>query len=641
MICINTLALLCLYRAGHSEATHIDNSVAGSASKHRAVPSGCSGIIDMFGTPHLELEHLPTVFPSMHVTHDCNAVWEVPSYIQEDAEGDNSNRRSEYISTVKYNGTPKILSYSNESQNVHYCKSGISDLFPRRQRQPQPSAKGSVEQNRNVTKIADRKADVSYFMDSSPCSILFESKKPIPPYIANYKHNVMDLLDEKENIGELYSLLGENKHEPSSNRRPVISYIKDRAVHLCQNIKLKPKPYINTVKDDNMDICNEVCESSAPQPPALRQHPTPLVSEQLPLQPNAAILLSHHHTRERQNCQQPVLPHIHETGSPLRGNTTKLQGLFSATRCHETSSSSSEHEHLPVLKKLNEMQGNGDITIPEDKFIWKSILDPMAGTGLKIKFVREKVKGGMDSTGSTSKSTPCKEKDKDHHEEEKAASLAPSNIVPKDNFICMSASEPLAGIGQKIEIQIEKPRGHSDSAGKEGQSVSGEGLKIKDSEEVCCSFSNTTGAAGCSIEIPSTSRKQDDNNLQLSQLVPPPGLPARTPVQKQPRGKKPSTCSTQTRLKPIRRALLPRIPLRKARGGGKLCKGKNSTAQKCKQELKSHLPASCYYRGGSKQEFEYILSPVLISVQGKLIESKKYVLRRSGLFGRLPQPVPY
>jgi hypothetical protein len=48
------------------------------------------------------------------------------------------------------------------------------------------------------------------------------------------------------------------------------------------------------------------------------------------------------------------------------------------------------------------MQGNGDITIPEkDKFIWKSVLDPMAETGLKMKFVRERVNGGMDSTGST------------------------------------------------------------------------------------------------------------------------------------------------------------------------------------------------------------------------------------------------
>jgi hypothetical protein len=129
-------------------------------------------------------------------------------------------------------------------------------------------------------------------------------KKPIPPYMANYKHNVTDLLDEKENIAELYSLLSENRHEPSSNRRLVISDIKNQAVHSCQNIKLKPKPYINTVKeDDSMDICNDVCESSAPQPPALRQHPTPLVLEQLPLQPNAAILLSHHHTHERQNCQ--------------------------------------------------------------------------------------------------------------------------------------------------------------------------------------------------------------------------------------------------------------------------------------------------------------------------------------------------
>jgi hypothetical protein len=310
--------------------------------------------------------------------------------------------------------------------------------------------------------------------------------------------------------------------------------------------------------------------------------------------------------------------------------------LFNATRCHQTNGSSSEHERFPVLKKLNEVQGNGYITIPKDKFIWKSVLDPMAGTGFKRKFVRERVKGGMDSTGSTSKSPPCKEKDKNHHKEEKAASLSPSNIVPKDNFICMSASELLAGIGQKIELQIDRPKEHSDSAGKEGQSVSGEGLKIKDSEEVYC-----TGAAGCSNDIPSTYRKQDNNGLQLSQLVPSPGLPARTPVLKQPRDKKPSTCSTQTHLKTICRALLPPIPLRKARGSGRLCKGNNSTAQKCKQELKPHLPASGYYKAGSIQEFEYISSPALISVQGKLIKTKKYVFRRGGLFGRLPQPVPY
>jgi hypothetical protein len=139
----------------------------------------------------------------------------------------------------------------------------------------------------------------------------------------------------------------------------------------------------------------------------------------------------------------PPLP----SGSLLLANTAKLQGLFSATRFHQTSSSSSEPERLLVVTKLNERRSNGNITVPEeDKFIWRSILDPIAGRGLKMKFVRERVKGGIDSTGNSSKSAPRNEKDKDHMKGEQAASLALSNIiVPKDNFICtsMSASEPV------------------------------------------------------------------------------------------------------------------------------------------------------------------------------------------------------
>jgi hypothetical protein len=213
------------------------------------------------------------------------------------------------------------------------------------------------------------------------------------------------------------------------------------------------------------------------------------------------------------------------SGSLLLADTSELQGLLNATRCHQTSSASSEPERLPVVKKSNEMRGNGNIIVPEkDKFTWRSVLDPVAGTGLKMKFVRERVKSGSS-----------KDKDK----------------------------------GQKIEFDIDRPKGHSNSAGKGMQS--------------------------------------------LSKFILPPGLTARAPVPKQPNNFR-------------------------TRAGGK---ENNSTARKrSMQKPKFHLPWSGYYKAGPVVEDLYTSIPVLLPLQGKLIKTRKFVLKRRGVFGRLPLPMP-
>jgi hypothetical protein len=79
---------------------------------------------------------------------------------------------------------------------------------------------------------------------------------------------------------------------------------------------------------------------------------------------------------------------------------------------------------------------------------------------------------GSDFTGSSPQSAPHKEKETDHQKGEKSVSSAQSKIfVPKDIFIWMLALEPLAGIGPKIKIQINKCNGGSDSSGRDPQSA--------------------------------------------------------------------------------------------------------------------------------------------------------------------------
>jgi hypothetical protein len=133
---------------------------------------------------------------------------------------------------------------------------------------------------------------------------------PIITDLTDDKPNVLDVLDQKQNIAEIQSLFGKNRHE-SSNGRPVSSDAK-QPVHSCQSIKLEPKPDINTVtNDDSMDICNGVGGSSAQPPPC--------------------------------------------------GNVSKTQGFFGATRRHRTSSSSCKPALLPVIKKSNEIGEYGNI----------------------------------------------------------------------------------------------------------------------------------------------------------------------------------------------------------------------------------------------------------------------------------------
>jgi hypothetical protein len=65
-----------------------------------------------------------------------------------------------------------------------------------------------------------------------------------------------------------------------------------------------------------------------------------------------------------------------------------------------------------------------------------------------------------DVNKKDTKHTPThKDNGKDHHKQEKAERSAHSKItIPKDKFIWTSTLESLAGIGPKIEIQIDRPQ---------------------------------------------------------------------------------------------------------------------------------------------------------------------------------------
>jgi hypothetical protein len=591
-------------------------------------------------------------FGTVQETQHHNPVWQESSYIHEVAERD-VNQYHKHICTGMYDINSKISSdssdsqnplfshnfggtYSERSQSGQYHMSGISHLFPRRQ--PQSSAKDFVEQKLNVSKSADGRTDISCFMDSNPHAVFFVNNEPITLYVADYELNVKDVWDEKENIAELHSLVYENMHESCTRLLPAVQEQQTPAVlqpnaaallyqycsHEQQNCQ-PVSPHSNETPSQHQKHAQSAVPDQTKSPVAATTHVPDSVckrsetwhhggtkSTASPLSqmsPSSQSSTTPEKMLVVEARSRPLSPPP-PSGSPLHDNTTKTQGLLSVTACHQTCSSGSQHE-LPVLKEVNKMRGNGNIVVPDDIYIWRSVLDPVPGTDLRMKFVRERAKGGGDSTGCTSKSAPCKEKDKDHQNGKKAASMASSNItVPKDNFICMSASEPLEGIGQKTEIQIDTPKGHTYSASKGAQYA--------------------LDKADCSTNTTSTSRKKDDSSLQLLQSVSP-----REPVTKQ-QSDKHGNCSNWARLKRIRKALLSPTPARKVRCGRRHYMGNNCrTPKRSKQKLKPHMPFGCYYKAGAPLH-EYSWSPELVPIPGKTATTYKYALRRSM---RL-QPVP-
>jgi hypothetical protein len=121
-----------------------------------------------------------------------------------------------------------------------------------------------------------------------------------------------------------------------------------------------------------------------------------------------------------------------------------------------------------------------------------------------------------------------KDKDKDRHRGEKAEGSAPIKItIPKDKLNLSSTLDPVAGTGLKIKIQKDRLKG-TDSTDSSPQSAPSGGLKIKISKEVISNFnSSNTGLPASSNEAPSSSRKRDRSSPRSSELVPPPGPPAK------------------------------------------------------------------------------------------------------------------
>jgi cyclin T len=122
-----------------------------------------------------------------------------------------------------------------------------------------------------------------------------------------------------------------------------------------------------------------------------------------------------------------------------------------------------------------------------------------------------------------------KDKDKDRHKGEKVEISIPLKITIRKDKISLGLSlEPVAGTGLKFKIQKGRLKGGPYSTDSSPQSAPSRGLKIKISKEVISNFSNSmTGPSGFSSETPSSSRKRVRSSPQSSELVTPPGPPAK------------------------------------------------------------------------------------------------------------------
>ncbi|XP_021916696.1 cyclin-T isoform X3 [Zootermopsis nevadensis] len=122
-----------------------------------------------------------------------------------------------------------------------------------------------------------------------------------------------------------------------------------------------------------------------------------------------------------------------------------------------------------------------------------------------------------------------RDKDKDRHKREKAEGSAPIKItIPKDKINLSSPLEPVAGTGLKLKLKnyMFKSTISTDSS---PQPALGKNIKIKIGDEVISNFSNSNmGPPALSTEAPSSSRKRDYSSPRSSELVSPPGPPAKS-----------------------------------------------------------------------------------------------------------------
>jgi hypothetical protein len=140
----------------------------------------------------------------------------------------------------------------------------------------------------------------------------------------------------------------------------------------------------------------------------------------------------------------------------------------------------------------------------------------------------------------------------DKDKQEKAVSLPPSRItVPNDKFIWTSGSVSLAGIGPKIEIQIDiRPQ-------------------VKDSKSRTVKrwlAVSVSSQAQLDEVAPSASRKQDHGGLRQCELAPLPGPQAQPFV---------STSSMQSRVKYSHTCLFC------SSSGSKVCGGREAPREDC------------------------------------------------------------
>jgi hypothetical protein len=114
-----------------------------------------------------------------------------------------------------------LVSHNNDDniQRNQDLESRISELFPTRQ--PQPSAEGFVDCKPHavdslyhmpiITDSEDYKPNVADVMDQKE-NISSFYHMPIITDSVDYKPNIADVMDQKENISELHYFFGENMH---------------------------------------------------------------------------------------------------------------------------------------------------------------------------------------------------------------------------------------------------------------------------------------------------------------------------------------------------------------------------------------------------------------------------------------------
>jgi hypothetical protein len=258
-----------------------------------------------------------------------------------------------------------LFSHNNDDniQRNQDLESRINELFPTRQ--PQPSAKG--------------------FVDCKPHAVDSLYHMPIITDSEDHKPNVADVMDQKENISPFY-------HMPiitdSEDYKPNVADVMDRKENISPFYHM---PIIADSEDYKPNVANVMDQKENISP----FYHMPIIADSEDYKPNVADVMD-----QKENISpfyhMPIIadsedykPNVADV-MDRKENISELHYFF-GKNMHESSKrwpmfSDAKYQPVHPCQSIK-LEAPSKITIPNNKFIWRSAL---SANGLKMKIWKEK-----------------------------------------------------------------------------------------------------------------------------------------------------------------------------------------------------------------------------------------------------------